>query len=97
MDWRAEITAGEPIAKMIMNYFYSDSNPSAVSLKAASLLAKLKHEARRYWPELSEVQRLKKLASFGKEDFVEALSLPDTRPAPKKGSIAAMLPVPEIP
>lgn len=96
MDWRAEITAGEAVAKMLLSYFYPMESPSKVIMKAAAMLAKLKHEARRYWPELTEVQRLHKLAEFGKQDFVEALQIPETRPAPKKGSIGAMLALPEI-
>lgn len=96
MDWRTEITAGEPVARMLLDNFYPNEQPSKVVMKAAAMLAKLKHEARRYWPELTEVQRLHKLAKFGRQDFVEALQIPDTRPPPKQGSIGAMLALPAI-
>ena len=89
-----EVLAGEPVVILLKKYFYPEEKWSQVTTKLAAMLTKLKIEARKYYPELSEVSRLNKLATFSYEDARDALLIPDTRTASKKGSMAAMLGLP---
>lgn len=86
-----EITESESLVVSLKNAFYPTAPWSKVAIILASMLTKLKIEARKYFPEQTEVERLRRLSKFSSYDLYETLMIPMTDPEPRKGSAAAFL------
>lgn len=95
MDWRKqfreEMEAGAEVVKALKHLFFPQQAYQDVSSRLIKMLGRLKHEARKAQPDMTEIQRMEWLARFTRQDVEDAMAMPDTRPLPKKGSIGAMV------
>lgn len=97
MDYRPS-EARATMAIALKGMFFPSATWGSSSLKIASLIAKLVHEARKCWPNKPEHEAIgEMLSTFGREDILEAIGVDDTRPMPKGTMKRAMeLPAPAV-
>ncbi len=97
MDYRP-LEARATMATVLKKMFFADVSWGSSSLKIASLISKLVHEAMKCWPNKPEYEAIgEMLSTFGREDILEAIAVEDSRPM-KKGTLrkAMELPSPAI-
>jgi len=70
-----EITLGDQLANNIKRLFYSNQEWPKVVLNIGKDIAKLKILGRRYYPELTECDLIRKLYNYTDDDLMESFKL----------------------
>jgi hypothetical protein len=94
MDYRPSESRAT-LATALKNMFFPDQTWGKSSMKIASLICKLVHEAKKCWPHKLDHEAIgEMLSTFRREDLIEAIAMDDTRPMPKTFKSLLELPSP---